>query len=195
MNDQDVSDLLKRTWGAVESAGVPEHLHQTAFEAALSLLTGESRLPGDTDVTGQVQSNGHKPTDGGSLLGKTAAALRVGLPELERVFEVTEDGIPELNLESRRLPNSTSEAAQEIALLVMAARQLGGIEQNTEAETIRMACRAYGKFDSNNFAAHMKALDHLVLFEGKGVSAKLKLTRPGREAVAKLVQKYAVAGD
>jgi hypothetical protein len=50
--------------------------------------------------------------------------------------------------------------------------------------------QAVQQFDRNNFAGHMKKLDNLIITNGKGVSAKRKLTQPGIEEAAELANKY-----
>jgi hypothetical protein len=72
----------------------------------------------------------------------------------------------------------------------MAARQLGGVEEYTEAKVLWEACKRYGKFDQANFAAHMNGLDNLIITNGKGVSAKRKLTQPGIEEATELAKQY-----
>ena len=95
-----------------------------------------------------------------------------------------------LIVKSTMLPKTVSAAACDIALLVMAARQLGSLEDYTDSEIIREVVKKYGKFDSANFAASIKSLDNLILTEGKGSGAKRKLTVPGIEAAAELAMKY-----
>jgi hypothetical protein len=99
--------------------------------------------------------------------------------------------LPELIVKTNKLPGPKSQATVDIALLVMGARQAAGIDEFTESEVLREACKQYGKFDSSNFAGHLKALDSLVQSSGKAQSMLRKLTKPGREAAAGLIEKYA----
>jgi hypothetical protein len=94
--------------------------------------------------------------------------------------------VPELKVKSSNLPSQKATGARDIALLVMAARQLGGIDEYTELDVLRDATKDYGRLDSKNFAKHMKALDRCTITTNR---AK-KLTNPGIEEASELAQKY-----
>jgi len=109
---------------------------------------------------------------------------------VHRIYAV-QDGIPELKIKTTKLPTAKGPAAVDIALLVMAARQGARIEEYTVVGDLQSVTKAYGKFDTNNYASSVRQLDHLVLKRGRGVKLERKLTKPGIEAAAKLVSAYA----
>jgi hypothetical protein len=194
MNQAEVTDLLARALAAVEGAKVPEDLREVAFTAALGMLTNSQPAVTPFSAESSPSSPAARgaadtaPT-GSTLLEKIASGLEVEPTNAKRLF-AEQDGEPVLILKASKLPKTISAAACDIALLVMAGRQLGGIDDYTESDVLREATRRYGKFDSRNFATSMKSLDNLILTEGKGAGMKRKLTHPGVEAAAALAQKY-----
>jgi hypothetical protein len=195
MNDDWVSDILASAVAAVDRANVPTDLRAAAFTAALRLLADEEPAAAGRDVpalrrpTNQPPPGGAPTTSSSSLLETVAAGLELDPSKIGKLF-AEKDGEPELILKTRELPTAKSEAAQELSLVVMAARQLGGVEEYTEAEVLRSVCRRYGKFDSANFATHMKKLDNLIITKGRGVNVQRKLTQPGVEEASRLATKY-----
>jgi hypothetical protein len=75
--------------------------------------------------------------------------LELAPEKVKRIF-AEKDGAPQLIVKSSKMPKAA--AAHDIALLVMATRQVAGLDDYTEAEVIRETVRRYGKFDSTNFA-------------------------------------------
>ncbi len=200
MNEGRVIDLLAGAVAAVEGADVPRDLREAAFTGALRLLAGEQqpaepRPEASAPLSTAIQTSpGSDDAERDSAaLDMVAAGLELEPSKVVKLFAEKDDA-PELILKARNLPSAKSDAAQDIALLVMAARQLGGVEEYTEAKVLRAVCRRYGKFDSANFATHMKSLDNLVIADGKGASTKRKLTQPGIEQAAELAEKY-LGGD
>jgi hypothetical protein len=203
VDDGQVVGLLRRALEAIETAKIPDDLRESAFAAALGLLTGQSTsdagggdpapIPAETggeSDSGQTVGGGARTATGSPLLDRVASGLEVDDSLVVRVF-AEKNGVPELSVKTNRLPRTDSAGAHDIALLVMAARQLSKIEDSTEGATLRDACKTYGKLDQSNFSKHMKALDRLVRTEGRGQTAKRTLTRPGIEKAAELVKQYA----
>lgn len=194
MDDNKVSELLSRALSAVDTAKVPTDLREVAFSTAIAMLTdghiGAASPP--SPPTEQQETNGKFSSSGSQLLDTIAKKLEVEPAIVRRLF-AEKDGEPELIVKSSKLPKSKSAAAPDIALLVMAGRQAGGIEDYTESSVLREAAKHYGKFDQANFATQMKSLDNYILTDGKGVSMKRKLTHPGIEASVALIEKYATA--
>lgn len=204
MDDKQVAELLTRALTAVDAAKVPGDLREVAFTTALTMLTGgqlatassgpalsTARVP--TAPTGtQSTATGGLGSTGSTVLDAIVSGLDVNADLVRRLF-ADRNGEPELIIKSSKLPKSKAAAAPDIALLLMAARQSASIDDYTDAETIRAACRRYGQFDQSNFGKHMKSLDNFILTQGKGVSTKRKLTHPGLEAAKALIEKYAAA--
>lgn len=193
MDDKQVADLLTRALNAVDTARVPDDLREVAFTTAVSLITGtmtSTLQPPTPPATEQQQAKQQKSASSGSeLLDRIAEEMEVEPQKVRRLF-AEKNGEPELILKSSRLPKTKAAAAADIALLVMAGRQAAGIDDYTEAELLRGTVKRYGKFDSANFSSQMKALDNFILADGKGATVKRKLTHPGMEAAAELVEKY-----
>lgn len=194
MDEERVTKMLAAAAAAVEKAGVPEQFREAAFTAALGLLTGQQFAGEPTSVLPAVPSPppAHSPaagSTGSKMLDLIADGLELDARRVQNLY-ADKDGSPELILKASKLPKVKSAAAHDIALLVMAARQLGGIDDYTEAKVLRDAAKRYGKFDQSNFGQHMRALDNLIITDGKGVSAKRKLTQPGIEQAAELAKGY-----
>jgi hypothetical protein len=196
MNEDPVVEILTRAVAAIDNADVPTDLREAAFTAALRLLTEEQQPAGLQSEVSATSSTSTRTPPGGdgagtgsNVLDKVAARLELDPKNVVKLF-AEKDGVPELILKARDLPTTKSDAARDIALLVMAARQLGDVEEYTEGEVLRVTCKRFGRFDSANFANHIKRLDNFIITDGKGVTAKRKLTQPGIEAAAELAKKY-----
>lgn len=190
MDEQHVTEMLAAAAAAVDKAGVPEELREVAFTAALGLLTGTQPAGGalgGAPAAGPPGPPGQPPTggSGSGMLDKIAAGLELDVRGVQNLY-ADKDDAPELIIKASKLPKAKAAAAYDIALLVMAGRQLGEIDDYTEAKVLREATKRYGKFDQSNFGQHMRALDNLILTSGKGPSAMRKLTRPGIEAASEL---------
>jgi hypothetical protein len=200
MDEKEVTELLKSAVSAVNASGAKGELREPAFNAAFSLLTdgvrpapkqGKSAAP-----LAQASTQAASPPQGSagsSVLDRIAVAVKIDASRLLYVY-TDKNGEPELSIKSSKLPATKSAGARDIALLLMAARQGAEIEEYTEADTIRSACKRFGKFDKANFGKAMAALDNHVITEGKGVSIRRRLTHPGLEEATELIEKYAAQG-
>jgi hypothetical protein len=193
VDEQRITDILAKAAAIVGAADLPDDLRVPGYTAAVELLAGAH--PADGADAGQTPD---RPASGGSappsgLLDRIAAGLAIDSNEIRNLYDEA-DGAPVLIVKSSKLPSSKAAGAHDVALLVMAARQLGGVDDYTEAGVLRDAAKRYGKFDQANFGKHMSALDNLILTNGKGSSAKRKLTQPGIEAAAELAKEYLAEG-
>lgn len=197
MDQKAVTELLKSAVSAVNASGAKGELREPAFRAALALLTGDARTAQvETDKQQDPPPLASRQAAHGAesgLLDRIASAVNVDAEKLRYVY-ADKDGEPELIIKSSKLPPSKSASARDIAVLVMGARQGAEIDDYTEAETIRSACKRYGKFDPTNFGKTMASLDNHVITQGKGTSIQRKLTHPGIEEAAELIEKYASQG-
>jgi hypothetical protein len=195
MDATQATELLRTALQAVDHAGTPKELRGEALRGIIPLLAGTDsaaprpRLPAEEDrgATGGAQAA--SGSSGSAMLDKVAAGLEIDPRRIHYLF-VEEDGVPVLKIKASSLPASKSAAAVDIAHLVMAARQLSGVDDYTEGDVLREAAKRYGRFDSANFGSSMKSLDHLVSTQGKGAATKRKLTIPGIEAAGELAAKY-----
>ena len=195
MDEERITDILAKAAAIVDAARLPNDLRAPGYTAAVGLLAG----PHPADGAGAAGPTPVRPAGGefapppSGLLDRIAAGLAIDSKEIRNLYDET-DGAPVLIVKSNKLPSSKAAGAHDIALLVMAARQLGGVDDYTEAGVLRDAAKRYGKFDQANFGKHMTALDNLILTKGKGPSAKRKLTQPGIEAAAELAKEYLAGG-
>lgn len=190
MDDQQVADLIHRALAAVKSAKTPPALQEIAFTAALGLLMGNPiQLPktGNSGAEGKwthSPSNSNEET-GSVMLDKVAIGLGLNAKQVVHLF-ADKNGVPELKAKSSKIPSQKATGARDIALLVMAARQLGGIDEYTELGVLRDAAKHYSRLDSKNFAKHMKALDHCTIT----ANGAIKLTNPGIDEASDLAHGY-----
>lgn len=195
MDVTDATELLRSALKVIDDAGVPNALQAPALSGILPLLAGAADASAAVVAAGSSpeQQRGASPHisggSGSTILDKVAAGLEVEPSKIHYLF-TEQDGQPVLKIRASALPKSKSAAAIDIVLLVLAARQLASIEEYTEGDVLRATAKQYGKFDSANFGASMKSIDHLVSTQGCGAGTKRKLTIPGLEAAAEIAAKY-----
>jgi hypothetical protein len=153
MDEKRVSDFLAKAAAAVDAADLPDDLRAPGFTAAVGLLAGGQVADDAGADGGQVP-----PTQAGGssarateVLDRIAAGMGIDPGAIRRIYEEV-DGTPVLNVKSNKLPKSKAAGAHDVALLVMAARQLGGVDEYTEAGVLRDAAKRYAKFDQGNFS-------------------------------------------
>jgi hypothetical protein len=188
MDEKAATAVLARAMAVVDAAEVPDVLREAAFTAAVGLLA--SGQP-DLSSAGGAQPS---PGDGlgaaeGGLLDRIASGLGIDRRRAGNLF-AEKDGAPELIVKASTLPQTKAAGAHDVALLVMASRQLSGLDEYTEPDVLRDSAKRYGKFDPSNFGKHMKSLDNYIITSGKGKAAKRRLTQPGLEAAADLARRY-----
>ncbi|MDQ3405629.1 MAG: hypothetical protein M3548_19930 [Actinomycetota bacterium] len=124
----------------------------------------------------------------GSLLDRIGSALTVDRDTLELVYSV-ENEEPTVVVSAKRLSSNKALATRQLGQLVVAARQIGGIEEWTSGSIIRPVVQQYGRLDTNNFAATIQQMDDVCVIRGRGQGRELKLTKPGIEKTADLIKK------
>lgn len=191
MDEKRVTDLLAMAAAVVDGADLPDDLRAPGYTAAVGLLAEGVGVDG-AGASGGV---GTVPSEDGAsapvtgLVDRIAAGMGIDPGEIRKVYEEV-DGAPVLIVKSTKVPRSKAAGTHDVALLVMAARQLSGIDEYTEAGVLRDAAKRFGRFDQGNFGKHMTALDNLILTRGTRSTAKRKLTEPGIEAAAELAKRY-----
>lgn len=193
MKNSDVSEKLRAAVEAIEAADVPDDLREVAFSRALDLLAGVQvpvPVKGDEPVGGTV----HDEPPSGELpevLERIAAELDVPAAAIERVYRVDGEKL-DLEVPPSALPDSDAGAARQIALLIAAGRQLGGLDEKwTDIDEIRDVCVEYSRYDVNNFATSLKRLRDELRFGDEGV----RITRPGKERAQDLVRRLGGAEE
>jgi len=193
MTDIDaVTDALRSAHEAVDAAGVPQDLRVAAFEKAATALLSPAGPPGPgTEPGGMGAPDPGTGADPDSAVGRAAQKLHVEEEQLSRVLDFDEDGVHVL-LRRSRFSSKKSEAIQQVALLVVAGRQAGGLDPEgwTHQGQVRDATEALGVDDRKNFALHLKRLDG-VRTRGSGRTGELKMNAVGFEAAGELLRRLA----
>jgi hypothetical protein len=106
------------------------------------------------------------------------------------VLDFDEDGIHIMAPRSR-FPKQKSAAIQQVATLLVGARQAAGLDDEwTSLTLVREATERLGVDDPSNFAAHIKRLEG-IRSRGSGKSGELRMNSVGFEATAKLIRHLA----
>lgn len=183
------ADILAEAYNAVKKAKIPKELEEAAFVRAIDLLTGgpvESKPQKPDAISSEPPDDFVDPDDN---ISSIAQRLGVERESAERIFHV-DNGELKLVLNSNKLSNPKKSATQEIALLVVAGRQAGGLdEETTDADEIRKVAEHYRKYDRPNFSRAIKDLDEVFIIRENGRTKMLKMTQPGWEKTRTLVER------
>jgi len=186
VSDQnEVTRILRQAADAVVEAHLPDAVQSIAFDKAVDLIAGVATT-GNRPAKKQAQMG--PGSDSGDVLEKIATRLDVDRELIDETFEAT-NGHVALTIARSKLEEQKTRGTKQIALLVSAARQAAGIEEWTEAKTIRAIADHYGKYDSPNFAAAIAELGDFFSFSGSGANRKLRMRRAGFEEAANLITK------
>lgn len=187
----DINDpvgVLRRAQELVDEADVADDLRPAAFTAAVELVSRGVSLASQAPEARAVQTTPPGIASGDSALAKIAQALGVDEESLAYIYE--EDG-GDLRLVVRRslLPNPDSRAAamRDVAQIVMAGRQLGGLADWTTYERLRAEAEELGVLDRANFATEIQTLD--IRVQGGRRSREARLTRHGLDAAIALIRR------
>jgi hypothetical protein len=184
-----VTDAIRSAHEAVDAAGVPQDLRVAAFEKAAGALLAAAGPPGSSTEPGDPDTGTDPDPD--SAVGRAAQKLHVEEAQVSRVLDFDEDGVHVLPRRSQ-FSSKKSEAIQQVALLVVAGRQAGGLDPEgwTHQGQVRDATEALGVDDRKNFAVHLKRLDG-VRTRGSGRTGELKMNAVGFEAAGELLRRLA----
>lgn len=179
---EEIVDALRGATIAVEEAGVPTDLRGAAFERAFGAILGLAD-PGPPPVQQPVEpiSEAEGPT-----LSAVAARLKMGVEDIADAYHVDGDAIG-LGIAPSRFDSRKAVGTKQIALLVAAGRQAAGLEEWTRVAVLREAVRDYGRFDASNFATTVKDMGDVFNLRGRGQQVEVRVTRPGFERAAKLL--------
>ncbi len=184
----DTTNLLKAAWEAVESAGVPEHLQETAFKEAVAYLRAQADgrpAKGGNGVGGEGKSGrsgGEQAARGGSSGGgggdfytRLAHETGVEVDDLRHVLELVDgaDGQAVKVIQpARLLGSSKAEQTRTVVALVGGARRAGLGEDPVLSKAVREECKSKGCLD-RNFSANIDDLN------GYTLSGRTKLVLSG----------------
>jgi hypothetical protein len=184
----DLKLIFQTAEKEVNAAELADEFRIPAFQAAVQALM-EAKSVGDTGRAFHRESartNGDA-SDLERRLGVTAA-------ELSEVFHFEPDRV-ELVVAPSRLPQKKASAMRDVALLIVSARQAGGIDDGwTEVSAIRDACRELGVLDAGNFAAEISQLGDVFNFRGTGRGRQVRTNAKGYERVSARIKELA-GGD
>jgi hypothetical protein len=187
--EQLITDL-RTVLKAIDEAGVPAALQPTAFGKLLDRMLGPPPASGPSAHTSSLSPRAigaSDQADGEPSLATAASRLRVDASTLARVLDFDEDG-PHIMARRSQFDAKKSAATQEVARLVVGARQAAGLEEWTPLALVREACADLGVEDRSNFATHIKNLDG-VRQRGTGKTGELKMNAVGFEQTKALVER------
>jgi hypothetical protein len=188
-NRAEVVAALKEAVAAVDEAGVPDDLRELAFKAALASV-GMGQPLKDSGNRPSVDSPKILDAGNGDADSLSRVSNKLGLDKdlVSQVFDVDEDGI-HLTVRRGLLDDQQKVAQQEIAYLVVAARQAGGDEEWTPIGHVADVAHDRGVHDSN-FARNVGTLDGEGLrFKGQRTKRELKMNQVGFEKASTIVNR------
>lgn len=199
MSDE-VSEILRRAYGAVETAGIPEHLQAAAFREAVNLLSPEPTQPAPisppTPTPASVTAANGDSTPAVSeevMYARVAEHTGADAKRLERLVHMDEDG-PRITLPGLRLGATNAEKTRVVAQVLTIFRGFGLGENDTPLEAIRNEVMRLKCYDSANFSAQLAKLDGFVI-TGSGQSRKIRAKSDGIGSFAALVERLVGGRD
>jgi hypothetical protein len=187
----DVTAYLRDALEAIDRAAIPEPLQPVALAKAIELLAGtassdavERPAPASPDVSPPARGAG-TPED------RVGAALGISSEAVAYVFAFDGDTVA-LTIPRERLVEDRVGAQRQVALLVCAARQLGGLEERTHSDRIRTAGVDLGVVRKNTFREEIGRLGPSFVSQPSGRFGRtLRLTQPGRREAGDLIRALA----
>lgn len=179
----DAGEVLKQAWAAVESAGIPEALHEPAFREAIRLIEAAGVTAGATNRTHEGSTPKQTPLKKAPSKAppKKAPAPGVEIPTYPEISEdeffatlATESDVDEAEirqvlqfangavhvlLPTKRLGGSAAQQARTVIALVGGARFGGFGEKPVSLEAVRAEVDRKNCYQQNNFAhGHIGAM-------------------------------------
>ena len=187
---EEIKDAVALAWASVDPeelpVGLPDDYRRTVFTEVLRhALAGSPASASHTAGRQLAVTPGHALAEPG--LAQLAERLTVSENALADVLAVEGDSVT-LYVASTKISTTKSKATREVALLVTAARQGGGIDDSwTDVNHVRDALTQYSRYDISNFSKYLRDTGDVFNFRGKPIQ-QLRLTRPGWEAATQLVK-------
>ena len=165
----DAEQLITEAWQAVEKAGVPDALQETAFKAAIDYLCAPARVTHVAMAEGQAQAPPETPaarpptparsgdgdsssTDEDRFFEQLAHESGVAVEDLSDILQLATDGRVLVTPPTRMLGSNQTEQAKTVIALVGGARSKGLGEKPINAEAIRRELDRKGCLQPNHFA-------------------------------------------
>lgn len=180
----ETTQRLATAWAAVNAAGIPEHLHEVAFKAALALNDAPvpNIAPKQEGNSLAVSPPQERPLGDGipaatedSFFETFSHESGVERNDLERVF-FFHNGLPGLNGPARKLGRTRADQTRAVALLLTAAYHFGLHDDVDRVAAVRRECERIRCYDLKNFARELSSTKGLNFTGPKG--AKVLKTRP-----------------
>ncbi|MEA2640054.1 MAG: hypothetical protein QOF51_1448 [Chloroflexota bacterium] len=192
ISEQQMAEAVETVQAAVrvvEDAEVPPELKRVAFESAVRLLGGAAP-PAEVEEPKASPSRAGPTSATTDVADRVAERLRVDREDVLRVLDFDADGVHVMAPRSR-FGRQKSLATQQLAWLVVAARQASGMDPDwTSQQHLREAAEQLGVADPSNFALHMKRLEG-VRTRGSGRSGEVRMNAVGYEKAAVLIRQLA----
>jgi hypothetical protein len=186
-SESEVAAAIRSALRIVEESDVPDDLRAVAFQRAYESLTvsalDSASRPAHVTNAREIELNA---PSGASSAASVAAKLRLEAELVERVLDFDEDGV-HLIVPRSYLAKAKSTAIQQVAMVLVAARQAAGLEEWTPQSVIREETEVLGVEDRSNFAAHIKNLVG-VRTRGSGRTGELKMNAVGYETAADFIR-------
>jgi hypothetical protein len=178
----EISELLAEAQRRVDEAGLAPDLRPVAFGKVFDLLSGGSKIVERGSESGEPGV--------GSAIERIARRVNLEPGVVAEVY-YEDGGDLGIGLGATRLDPSDAGATKQLALLLAGGRQASGQDEAwTSVAVIREACRDFGRLDTNNFATTVSSMNEVFTFRGKGQQREVRLTRPGWDALARLLSTF-----
>lgn len=182
----DYTTAMQQAHSAVEAANLPTDVRAAAFSVVLEHILGVEEPIGNAAKPGAPRLA--DPVS--DAVASMAAKLGVDQTAVQRAFEIVDDK-PVLTLPRSRLPKAKGPASRTIAVVLVAANQLGLKREWTQISTVKEACQMFGVLDPKNFSSYVKADNEIFIGRAKDGQRELKLTRQGMEEAATTIKSLA----
>lgn len=196
-----LTEVIGMAGRAVLDAEIPDALQGHAFERALELLMAEagliSGMNGPSASMGSPSGIASKPftqVNSDDPLGRIAERAGISEQEAKEVFRLDGDQLS-LVVANKKIDANRAAGAREITLLVAGGRQAAAFEDWTRLSHTREICTRYNRLDSKNYASTVKSMADVFNFHGQGTSREVRLTMPGWEQWAQVVQSLVRGGE
>jgi hypothetical protein len=185
MSDKAVDRILAEALKAVNDAELPDELRAIGFKKAVDMIAAKAGVPsgGPPAPTRPASAGGGGPAIGDTdekSIERIAAKLSMEVDLVSDVFHV-EDGEPRLSVAPSKLSSTKRVAVQQVSLLIAAARQSGGWDnQWTLLTELRKVAQDYSLHDGN-WAGIVAGMGNVFQYSGSGNDRKVKVNRKGWE--------------
>lgn len=158
----NISEVLKQAWAAVENSGVPKDIQESAFNAAVLLLTRKSDQENETTKLQIKPTAADSPTQFGAednFYNLIIERTNIDKASLEKLVYL-EDDEPRLLAGAIKGNLTNAEAIRSIAHVLTIARSLGLGQQGAAIKMIRTECDRLKRNDETNFKRHIKKIEN-----------------------------------